>query len=777
MIFKNWTQLRGCKQMRRAVLLFGMFALLHAAARGDDRKISIVPQPSHLQLQSGSLDLSHGLAIDVPADNPEASSAARYFSDLNAKTHAVDLKQKGVGESPAPGVIFAHRAPHVAGKVDESYELQISPKEIRISASSHAGYLYGVVTLWQLLMEYPKSLPALLVQDEPRFRWRGIMLDSARHMQSEAFLLQTLDYMAQHKLNVFHWHLVDDQGWRIEIKRYPKLASVGAWRAPIMPPYQEGAGAQTKLYGGFYTQKQIRAIVAYAKERNITVVPEIEMPGHASAALAAYPEFGSAATPITMPPSGWGIFPNLYNVNDATFEFLQNILLEVMELFPSEYIHIGGDEAIKNQWKSNEAVQERMRDLHIHEEDQMQSWFVGRIEKFLNAHGRKMIGWDEILEGGLAPNSTVMSWRGIKGGIAAAQQGHDTVITPYRPLYFNYRQSDAADEPTGRAPLNTLSDVYRFDPVFPSLTPAQQGHVLGVEACLWSEYVITEDLAEHMLFPRMAALAEVGWTPAAHMQYQDFLGRLPMDMQRARAIGLHPAESVFAVQEHAVPLASGKQASLTLSTQSGYGEIHYTLDGSNVQSTSPRFSSPIEIPLPSTIKAASFDGDTLLATQMAKTLTLNETLRRDSRELDLCGTQPGIVLEQDPPRNAARPAFLVAYQHPCWIYRKAELSRVGAITVGVASIPYIFNDVKRQLPPVAQEQHVSAPSLEVRMDSCTGQSVASVSLSPAMRKDGVTELHAEHLAVTDGVHDLCFVVQSSDPQTVWLLNFVQPVVK
>src|SRR5215469_7038327 len=759
------------------VLTVGVFVFLSVIAHGAPRPLSIVPAPARMEPKKGLLDLSRGLSIHTGQDK-DAASVALYLEEMNRKSNSAPmLKMESANQrTAAPTVIFTHRSAPVAGGVDESYGLEIGPTGVRISARDRGGYFYGTVTLLQLLSDHPASLPALEIEDAPRFRWRGFMLDSARHLQTEAFIYQLLDYMAVHKLNIFHWHLTDDQAWRIQIKRYPKLTSVGAFRGQTMPPYEAGSSAPTGAYGGFFTQEQVKKIVAYAKARNITVVPEIEMPGHSSAALAAYPEFGSATKPLTAPPIGWGIFPNLYNVNDATFEFLQNVLLEIMDLFPSEYIHVGGDEAIKDQWKSNATVQARMHALGIDSEDRMQSWFMGRIEKFLNDHGRKMVGWDEILEGGLAPNATVMSWRGTKGGIAAAHQGHDTIFTPSRPLYFNYRQSDATDEPPGRDPLNTLADVYNFEAVASSLAPTERAHVLGVEACLWTEYVMTQDRVEHMLFPRMAALAEMAWTPSEGKSYRNFLVRLPQDMRRTEALGLHPAKSVFEVRTKAVPEGAGDSATVELSTQGGLGEIRYTLDGAAVDRESRVYKMPLQIPFPSVLRAQAFDGQTALGAPIVDQLTLGSTLRRDSRELDSCTGAAGIQLEQDPPRNAERPVFRVTFQHPCWIYRDAELDRFSGLVVGVGSIPYIFHGPNLIQPESASPQAKNA-SLEVRVDSCTGESLTTIPLAPAYRKDGVTTLSANYLARIHGKHDLCFTMRNPDPQTVWLLNFIQPLVE
>ncbi|HEX3570752.1 MAG TPA: family 20 glycosylhydrolase [Acidobacteriaceae bacterium] len=762
------------------LLPLGFLAFAGGAERSNAQQqdsVSMIPEPAHVSRGMGTLDLRHGLGFDTSVADADAMGVARYLQGLLATTGNGGLmKSSSKAVKGVPQLRFTRRAPHLpaAGGEDESYSLVIGADSVVIGASSRAGYLYGAISLWQMLAHNHGEIAAWRIEDEPRFRWRGIMLDSARHMQSEKFILQLLDYMAEHKLNRFHWHLTDDQGWRIEIKRYPRLTAVGGYRPQTMPPYQPGSMAPTRSYGGFYTQEQIRRIVAYARERNITVVPEIEMPGHATAPLVAYPEYGSAAKPLTSMPVGWGIYPNLYNPKDATFTFLENILTEVMELFPSEYIHVGGDEAIKNQWKENPAIQEELHELGLKDEDALQSWFMARIEKFINAHGRKMVGWDEILQGGLSQNATVMSWRGMQGGIAAAKQGHDGILTPSRPLYFNYRQSEATDEPAGRDPVNSLEDVYNFQAQPAELTPAEQTHILGVQGSIWTEYILTEDRVQHMLFPRAAALAELAWSPATPKDYMDFLRRLPADLKRAEDAGLKPALSVYEVQAHAMPVGTGDHARVVLSTQGALGQIHYTVDGSAVSVESPVYGEPLSVSLPTTVRALAFDGNTALGRPIAQQITLASALRRDSRELEPCGNNAGIQMEQDPIRNAERPVFRVVYSRPCWVYRNADLDRFTKLTVGVGSIPYIFQSQGKPLPSRSDATSTQA-QIAVHLDSCTGELLATIPLKPAYRKDGVITLPAVSFPRQTGQHDICFAVEGADAATVWILNYIQPM--
>jgi hexosaminidase len=379
------------------------------------------------------------------------------------------------------------------------------------------------------------------IVDSPRFAWRGLMLDSARHYQSPEFILQLIDWMALHKLNVLHWHLTDDQAWRLEIKRYPRLTSVGAWRVPAGAAAAadiDPATGRPRLYGGFYSQETVRRIVAHASERNVTIVPEIDMPGHATAAIVAYPRLASVVPAPATVTSNWGVYSNLYNVDEGTFEFLQNVLAEVVKLFPSTYVHVGGDEALKDQWKASPHIQARMRELGVPNEEALQSYFVGRMGKFLSAHRRRLIGWDEILEGGVAPDATVMSWRGIDGALAAAAAGHDSVLSPSPTLYFDTRQSVDDTQP-GRASVITLQDVYKFNPMPPSLPVDQRHHILGVQANVWTEHIRTEQRVEYMTFPRAAAVAEVGWSAPERLDWNGFLARLPEQMNRYKLLGIH----------------------------------------------------------------------------------------------------------------------------------------------------------------------------------------------------------------------------------------------
>jgi hexosaminidase len=421
----------------------------------------------------------------------------------------------------------------------ESYRLEITPERITLVAREPRGLYYGIQTLRQLVAASPKAVPAALIDDAPRFAYRGLHLDVGRHFFPVEFIKHYIDLLATFKLNTFHWHLTEDQGWRLEIKKYPKLTEIGAWRKETIVGHARRGpkGFDGTRHGGFYTQDQAREVVAYARERGVTVLPEIEMPGHSLAALAAYPELANVPGPFEVRTT-WGISEEVFAPSERTFAFLEDVLREVMDIFPSEYIHIGGDEAPKKRWKESAAAQAVITKEKLADEDELQSWFIRRIERFLNANGRRLIGWDEILEGGLAPNATVMSWRGTKGGVAAAKQGHDVVMAPQEDLYFDHYQADPEHEPLAIGGMTPMEDTYRYEPIPTDLSAAEATHVLGPEACVWTEYMPTTDHVEYMAYPRVLALAELAWSPREARDWDSFERRLPAALRFLERLGV-----------------------------------------------------------------------------------------------------------------------------------------------------------------------------------------------------------------------------------------------
>lgn len=500
---------------------------------------ALIPIPTELQTGVGQFIVDDSTRIY--AEGEAAQRVAGLFNHFlrSAKRNEIPLDAKS-------GAIRLQIDPGAAAS-PEGYVLDIKADGISIRAADERGLFYGAVSLWQLLTQGDGervTLPALTIKDAPRFGWRGLMLDSARHFQSVDEIKRLIDAMAVHKLNTFHWHLTDDQGWRVQIDKYPKLTEIGSCRIPGGDAGTDPATGEPATYCGYYTKDQIRDVVAYAGARHINVVPELDIPGHATAAIAAYPELGVVDTPLAV-GNEWGIYPNLFNVEESTFQFLEDVLLEMTELFPGSYIHIGGDEAVKDQWIASKRVQERMRELGAKNEEDMQGIMLTRLQQFLAKNGKRVIGWDEILATELPPSAIVMSWRGIEGGIAAAKLGHDVIMTPVSHLYFDYLQTDSANEPPGRPSDLSLSKVYGFEPVPSELSAEQQKHILGLQANLWTEHTRSFKNVQHHYFPRIAAVAETGWSAAARKNFADFETRLQPMLKRYEAMGIEYAKTPY----------------------------------------------------------------------------------------------------------------------------------------------------------------------------------------------------------------------------------------
>jgi hexosaminidase len=542
-----------------------------SACSKDVSDFHIIPFPADISPGHGDFQFTDAVEIFLsePA-NEELQRLGSYTSEMLHRTLGISIPV--AHEHFATGAIDAIllRITHErSGEGSEGYRLVVNPGTITISASSGAGLFYGIQTLLQLPFGYGQHVGeesqhgdtdsehatagdhqsdpdeavwttrAVSIKDSPRFPYRGLHLDVGRHFFPVDFIKRYIDLMAMYKLNRFHWHLTEDQGWRIEIQRYPRLTEVGANRSETLleknhDPYV-GDGIP---YGGFYTQDDVREIVRHAESRYVTVIPEIEMPGHSQAALAAYPELGCTDGPFEV-STRWGVHEEIYCPSEETFTFLEDVLVEVMDLFPSKYIHIGGDEAPKTRWAESDLAQEVIRREGLADEHELQSYFIRRVEAFLNSHGRKLIGWDEILEGGLAPDATVMSWRGVQPGVEAARQGHNVIMTPTSHMYFDYYQADPQNEPLaigGHLPLDT---VYAFEPVPDSLSWIEGHRVLGAQANVWTEYLKTTEYVEYMVFPRAFALAEVVWSPKEKRNWEFFVSRLPSHFELLNRLGVN----------------------------------------------------------------------------------------------------------------------------------------------------------------------------------------------------------------------------------------------
>jgi hexosaminidase len=512
--------------------------------------MDLIPAPSTTATYStdGSFTLSPGTAL---AAGPGTEQAARW---LRAVLGAATGLPFAPGERSADGVVRLAVDETVPGG-PEGYRITVDPTSgVRITGAGPAGVFWGAQTLRQLLGpaafrrapvgEHAWQVPACHLTDAPRFRWRGFMLDVARHFLPKDGVLRYLDLMAAHKLNVLHLHLTDDQGWRVEILRYPELTGTGAWRERTKVGLRESPLWEERPHGGYYTQDDIREIVGYAAERHITVVPEIDIPGHSQAAIAAYPELGNsdvldtAALPVL--PT-WGVNPNVLAPTEETLHFYENVFTELLDLFPGTFFHVGGDECPKDQWRASATAQARIKELGLKDEDELQSWIIRHFDAWLSARGRRLIGWDEILEGGLAEGAAVSSWRGYAGGIAAARAGHDVVMCPQSHVYLDWRQSQSLDEPVPIAHARSLEDVYRFEPVPDQLTPEEAAHVIGAQANIWTETMDSARVLDYMAFPRLAAFAEVAWSalPApADRDWPDFEARMRSHYARLDALGV-----------------------------------------------------------------------------------------------------------------------------------------------------------------------------------------------------------------------------------------------
>lgn len=519
--------------IKSIVLSFLALSIACAALAQRDKSLSeinIVPRPVELTASKGSLDLNKRASfIELTGANVSLSVLLDEF--LKAKDVETGHEPKTKGFPIKLGLTAVKN--DVLG--DEGYTLSVSKKGVSIQANTEAGLFYGIQTFIQLTPLRGTKIPFVEIKDNPRFAYRGLHLDVCRHMFPVEFVKKYIDLMAKHKFNRFHWHLTDDQGWRMEIKKYPKLQQIAAYRNGTVIGHAGNSNTYDSIrYGGYYTQEEVKEVIAYAAARYVTIIPEIEMPGHAVAAIAAYPELGCKGDQIQTERT-FGVFDPIFCAGqESTFTFLEDVLTEVMGLFPGQYIHIGGDEAPKTRWKECPHCQKRIKDNNLKDEHELQSYFINRIERFVNGKGKQIIGWDEILEGGLAPNATVMSWRGEEGGIAAAKLKHNVIMTPGNWCYFDHLQDTAKTEPLSIGGLTPVREVYTYEPLPAELNADESNYILGAQANLWTEYILTPQHAEYMAYPRACALAEVVWSPKEGRDYLDFLQRMESHLKRLK---------------------------------------------------------------------------------------------------------------------------------------------------------------------------------------------------------------------------------------------------
>lgn len=566
---------------------------------------NIIPSPNELTIHEDVFILDNEVSL---SSDPELKPAADFLNTYLKEKLGYELNIQSFS-----GKKFIHFKLDSTLDNSEAYHLDITSKGVTVKAKTAKGAFYAFQTLRQLLPKQIENgtytakeiaIQNLSVKDAPQFSYRGMHLDVGRHFYSVDFIKKYIDMMAMLKMNTFHWHLTEDQGWRIEIKKYPKLQEIAAYRDETLIGHYSDQPHQFdgKKYGGFYTQNEVKDIVRYATERQITVIPEIEMPGHSQAAIAAYPELGCTGKQIKV-ATKWGVFEEVYCPKEETFQFLEDLIDEVVELFPGKYIHIGGDEAPKTRWKSCKYCQELIKKENLKDEHGLQSYFIARMEKYINSKGKSIIGWDEILEGGLAPNATVMSWRGTKGAVQAAKEGHDVIMTPTSHCYFDYYQSDNGNEPVAIGGFLPLEKVYSFNPIPKQLTKEEAKHVLGAQGNVWTEYIPTSKKVEYMAFPRAIALSEVLWSE--NKNYTDFMRRLEHLNKRLDIMNVNYANHLYEIKGD---LDSKNDSILyRLTTPTEHKTIRYTTDGSSPTTKATAYTKPIHIQSSTHLKAAVFN--------------------------------------------------------------------------------------------------------------------------------------------------------------------------
>ncbi len=583
------------------------------SAKQELREPQVVPQPASLQRTEGSFRIDRNVPVYVDIAD---SAILRTVGFLNERLQKAAGFSLDVISNDDP---LHHRDEGAilvldAGLMKEAYNLDVTPKGIVIEYGSGAGVFYAIQTLFQLLPEaiFADSVqrgvrwevPCCSIEDSPRFPYRGMHLDCCLHFFDIPFLKRYIDLMALHKVNRFHWHLTEDQGWRIEIKKYPLLTEKGQWRKETVVGSLYSGIYDGKPHGGFYTQEEARDLIKYAAERYVTIIPEIEIPGHSLAAISCYPELSCGLEDHYETATRWGIFKQVYCPKEETFKFLEDVFDEIIELFPSELIHIGGDECPKASWKKCPHCQALIRKLGLKDEYELQSWFIQRMEKYINAKGRQIIGWDEILEGGLAPNAKVMSWLGEEGGIKAAQQHHEVVMSPYPKYYLDYWQGDPDSEPLAMGGPTLLRTMYEYEPVPAVLTPEERRYIIGVEGCVWTEYMPTPARVEYMAWPRMCAIAEAGWTRAPK-DWEGFTSRLETHLGRLDRLGVGYCRNFW---NPFIDFHKDTEYSkvVTMSIDAPGAEIRYTLDGSAPTAASLLYEGPFAVNRQQRVTAAAF---------------------------------------------------------------------------------------------------------------------------------------------------------------------------
>ena len=714
----------------------------------------VIPRPNVIYPVSSSFYINNETTIVLKNDEENMRNLADKFQKMIETKLDFDIPVLRIEDArDLKNVIVLSYSDAVTKVGEQGYSIEVDKDKVSVEGKDFEGAFNGVLTLVQIILlndvnnEKKKAIiPQIQIWDDPSFLYRGIHLDVGRHFFSVDFIKKYLDIMALYKFNYFHWHLTEDQGWRIEIKAYPKLTEIGAWRTE-----RDG-----KRYGGFYTQEQIKEVVAYAKGLNITVIPEIEMPGHSRAALAAYPQF-SCTGKQQLVPHRWGVFEDVYCAgNEETFEFLETVLYEVMTLFPSEYIHIGGDESPKARWEKCTKCQARIKEENLENEHQLQSYFIQRIEKYLNAHGRKLIGWDEILEGGLAADATVMSWRGMQGGIDAANENHHVIMTPGDYCYFDHYQADPEFEPKAIGGYLPLSKVYEFNPIPEELKADKAKYIWGGQANMWTEYMDNTDYVEYMLLPRMLALSEALWTKKRNKNFEDFNERLQSHKKLLRALGYNYSNGTYRLGVKTEYDTTINTNNIIFKSDQYQPEIRYTTNDLIVLDSGMIYKKPFSPEGSCTITAGIFENGKLQTKAtifeyvkhlaLGKELKLNENPHRKYGGNLKNGLIDGI-LGSDNFRDGKWSGF-----HASDL--KAEINMQEETDVQELSFSYIYDDNAWVLPPkgisVFAKYHVEEPY----------QLIGEMDLSSLIDEEGVKHGYVNMLINTKGVTDLKVKIQA-----------------
>jgi hexosaminidase len=739
----------------------------------------LLPAPTHIRLaSSGIVAIVDGARVAVRgADRAQVQPIVERFIELLAATRGLQLRAASVADAH-PAIIFELDS-RASVAADGGYRIVLGARGVRVIARSPAGLFYGSVTLWQLLTPpgwisgTAAEIAAGVIDDQPRFAWRALLLDSGRHLQRVTDIEKLIDWMSLEKLNVLVWHLTEDQGWRLEIPKYPALTQIGACRQAAGLD-SELTGAAEIPYCGFYTEAEVRGIVRYAAARFVSVVPEIDLPGHSQAAVAAYPWLGVTGE---RPPvwTDWGISPWLLKPDERTLQFVDDVLDEAMQLFPSRYLSIGGDEADKQQWNASPELRARMQRLALTNMDQLQGWFTGRVAEHLLRHGRMPVGWDDELVAGekLPASQVVMSWHGSdqeQVALEALAQGHEVVLTPEESLYFDHYQSGLPDESPGRPPMRTLRQAYDTVVIPNGATAAEAQRVIGVQGNLWTELIPDFGLAQHALFPRIAALSELGWSRADTRDWNGFLERLTAELGRYRALGVAYADTAFAPAFDVTTVQDGKLR-VALSNQVSYGEIRYTTDASVPTSTSARYVGPLEFAAEGgvTLRAATFAPSGFeLAAPRVRVLDASTLLTHDSSELPSCSNQPGMRLGGRQPEQGPRPVYAADVGDMCWLWRRAPLRGIGHVTLTVERLAWRFGDEAQGA--VVRPKAGAAGEFEIHADSCAGPLLARLPLTPVGQGDGQRELSARvSLSAPTDPRDVCIFATGDPREGQWAL--------